>query len=121
MTTKTKPKPKQTTPEPQRPGVAVFRIKPPGETEPVDIEINLLGMTLAERNVAKKALAQFEEPDLVEIVAVNAWVVWRRTHPESQLQEWVEGITFGDIIGAGQFDDVLDLPWVTPEGYDPEA
>ena len=95
-------------------------LTPPGETEPVEIELNLLGFTIAERNIAKKALAQFVDPDLVEIVCVNAWVVWRRTHSDSSLDDWVNGITFGDLIGAN-FDDLRQQPFETPEGFDPEA
>lgn len=98
----------------------IISLTPPGETEPVEIELNLLGFTIAERNIAKKALAQFTDPDLVEIVCVNAWVVWRRTHPDSRLDDWVNGITFGDLIGAS-FDDLRLQPFDTPDGFDPEA
>jgi hypothetical protein len=95
-------------------------ITPPGETEPTDIELNLFGFTIAERNLAKKALAQFTDPDLIEIVCVNAWVVWRRTHPDVKLDDWVNGITFGDLLGVS-FEDLRQQPFDTPEGFDPEA
>jgi hypothetical protein len=53
-------------------------------------------------------------------VAVNAFVVWRRTHPEARMEDWVNGITFGDMVGTS-FATVAEQPWFTPEGYDPEA
>lgn len=117
-TARTTPKaPKQ----PDKPATTVLRLKPPGETKFHDIEVNLLGFTLAERNVAKKALAQFHEPDLIEVMAVNAFVVWRRTHPDAELQDWVEGVTFGDVLNVGSFETPTGQQWLTPEGYDPEA
>jgi len=103
-----------------RPAAVALQLIPPGETEPHDIEVDLLSFTLAERNIAKKAVAQFTDPDLLEIVAVNAWVVWRRTHPDCKLDDWVNGITFGDLIGTA-WDDVRAMPFDTPDGYDPEA
>ena len=101
-------------------GSTSITITPPGETEPTEIELNLLGFTLAERNVAKKALAQLTDPDLIEIVAVNAWVVWKRDHPECKLDDWFNGITFGDLLGTS-ISDVINQPLETPEGFDPEA
>jgi hypothetical protein len=102
------------------PATTTIKLIPPGETEPQDIEINLLGFTLAERNLAKKLIAQFTDPDIVELVAVNAFVVWRRTHPEARMEDWVNGITFGDMVGTS-FATVAEQPWFTPEGYDPES
>jgi hypothetical protein len=103
------------------PGTVTIQITPPGCDEPQDIEINLMGFTLAERNIAKKALKQFEEPDLVEICAVNAWVVWRRDHPDCKLDDWVNGITFGDMLGSTGFGDLVNQPFDTPDEFDPEA
>lgn len=107
-------------PENPAPTSTTIQLTPPGETEAHAIELNLMGFTLAERNLAKKALAQFHEPDLLEVVAVNAWVVWRRTHPDCELDSWVNGITFGDLLGA-DFASVQEQPFLTPEGFDPEA
>jgi hypothetical protein len=80
----------------------------------------LMGFTLAERNLAKKAMQQFTDPDILEIQAVNAWVVWKRTHPECSLDLWVNTVTFGDMLGP-DWQSVLDQAFVTPDGYDPEA
>lgn len=106
--------------DPAGPGTTTIMLTPPGETEQHSIELNLYGFTLAERNVAKKALAQLADPDVLEIVAVNAWVVWKRTHPECKLDDWFNGITFGDMLGQS-LQDVLAEPLATPDGYDPEV
>jgi len=103
-----------------KPAAVTLQLTPPGETEAHEIEIDLLSFTLAERNIAKKALAQFTDPDLLEVMAVNAWVVWKRTHPECKLDDWVNGITFGDLVGT-DWASVAEQPFHTPEGYDPEA
>lgn len=103
-------------------GVTTISITPPGEPGPVEIELDLLGFTLTERNLAKKAVAQLTDPDLIEIVAVNAWVVWRRTHPECRIDDWFDGITFGDMLSMADLGDLLlQQPLETPEGFDPEA
>lgn len=105
---------------PDNPATVHIKITPPGETEQHDIEINLMAFTLAERNTAKKALAKFTEPDMVDIMAVNAWVVWRRSHPECSLDDWVNGITFGDLLGT-DWAGVAEQPYDTPEDYSPET
>lgn len=102
-------------------GTTTITITPPGEPEPVEIELDLMGFTLAERNLAKKAVAQLTDPDLIEIVAVNAWVVWRRTHPDVKIGDWFDGITFGDMLGITDLGELLDQPLETPEDFDPEA
>lgn len=98
-----------------------IKVTPPGMTEPVDIEIDFMAFTLAERNLAKKAVAQLTEPDLLEIYAVNAWVVWRRTHPECKIDDWFNGITFGEMLGLVNLDELLAQPFSTPDEYSPEA
>lgn len=108
------------TTNPAKPTVVSLQLTPPGETEPQTVEVNVLGFTLAERNLAKKALAKLTDPDFVEIMAVNAWVTWRRTHPDCNLDDWFGQVTFGDII-SNPLADVADQPLLTPDEYDPEA
>lgn len=90
--------------------------------DPVQIDINLREFTLAEREVAKAALAKaVQPPDMHLVVVVHAWVVWRRTHPHSSLQAWMDNITFGDVLdGVGQFEAMLQVWDTTPEGFDPK-
>lgn len=103
-----------------KPAAVVLQIIPPGKTEPHDIEVDLMSFTLAERNVAKKALKQLADPDLIEIMAVNAWIVWRRDHPDCKLDDWFDKITFGDLVG-NPLTGVTDMPILTPDEYDPEG
>lgn len=103
----------------ERPAAVKLQLVPPGETESHDIEVDLLSFTLAERNIAKKALAQLTDPDLLEVMAVNAWVVWRRSHPDCKLDAWFDSVTFGDLLGT-HLDTIADQPILTPDEYDPE-
>lgn len=96
------------------------KLRPPGEDRHHEITINLMGFTLAERDRAKRALAQFTDPDLVDVMAVNAWIVWLRDHPDTPLSDWVEGVTFGDMLGV-DWDEAAAMPWTTPEEFSPEA
>lgn len=86
----------------------------------VQLEVDLRAFTLAERQLAKRAMSKFVAPiDMEDVVVVHAWVVWRRTHPESSLQYWMDHITFGDVLD-GLAVEPGRVEWdTTPEGYDP--
>ena len=104
-----------------------LRIAPPdGPTDaqgaiiPVEIEVDLRSFTLAERQLAKRAMSKFAPPnDIEDVVVVHAWVVWRRTNPSSSLQFWMDHISYGDLLdGLGL--EPGHVEWdTTPEGYDP--
>jgi hypothetical protein len=88
---------------------------------PVELHVSLREFTLAERQLAKRALAKFTDPDMEEVITVHAWVVWRRTHPESSLQNWMDHVQWGDVLD-GLALDPDHVAWnTTPEGFDPEA
>lgn len=85
------------------------------------LDVDLRSMSLSERQLAKRALAKMVEPDWAEIVMVHAWVVWRRTNQTSSLQEWMDDLTFGDVLDGLDFEPD-HVAWdTTPEGFDPEA
>lgn len=89
---------------------------------PVQLAIDLLHFSLAERQLAKRALTKFVQPhDWEDIIVTHAWVVWRRTHPESSLQFWMDHIDWGDLLNALELEPGR-VEWdTTPEGFDPEA
>lgn len=96
-------------------------LTPPGEDVAQQLEVDLRGMTLSERQLAKRALAKMVEPSFEEVILVHAWVVWRRTHPTASLQTWMDDITFGDLLDGIDFEPDHVLWDTTPEGFDPEA
>lgn len=87
---------------------------------PVQLEVDLRTWSLAERQLAKQAMAKFvQPPDPEDVVIVHAWVVWRRTNPTSSLQYWMDNITFGDLLDGIKYE-IGHVHWnTTPEGYDP--
>lgn len=86
------------------------------------LDVDLRAMTLGERELARAALAKAVQPPAFEVVMlVHAWVVWRRSHPTSSLQVWMDDITFGDIMDGVQLEPSRVAWDTTPEGYDPEA
>lgn len=98
-------------------------ISPPDADDDLrhQFDVDLRAMTLAERQLAKRALAKMVDPDWAEVVMVHAWVVWRRTNPTSSLQEWMDNLSFGDVLDGLDFDPE-HVAWdTTPEGFDPEA
>ena len=83
------------------------------------IDVDLMGMSLAERQLAKRALAKMESPDYAEVALVHAWVAWRRDHPTSSLQVWMDDIRLRDITD-GIVAEPGHVVWdTTPEGFDP--
>lgn len=106
-----------------------FVIRPPdgdrdenGDIILVDLSVNLREFTLDERQLVKRIMAKFAEPHAMEDVAIaHAWVVWRRTHPTSSLDNWMTDITFGDVLDGLTFAPGHVHWQTTPEGYDPEA
>ncbi len=107
-----------------------LRIAPPdgpsnaeGDPIPVDLHVTLRKFTLAERQLAARALAKMVQPPTVEFIyLVHGWIVWRRTNPTSSLQVWMDSITFGDLMDGLEGHDPENVVWdTTPEGYDPEA
>ena len=98
-------------------------VEPPDSesTERVQIDVDLRTMTLAERQLVKRALAKMVEPDYAEILLVHGWVVWRRTNPHSSLQVWMDNLALGDITDGVTYEPG-HVHWdTTPEGFDPEA
>lgn len=106
-----------------------LRIAPPdadkdedGNLVPALLEIDLGAFTLAERQLAKAALTKFvQPPDAEDVVIVHAWVVWRRTHPASSLDAWMNGLTFAEVLDGLSYEPGRTQWDTTPEGYDPEA
>ena len=105
-----------------------FRIAPPdgdldgdGNPIPVEMHVDLREFTLGERQLVKRALLKFAQPvDVEDVVVVHAWVVWRRTHPTSSLQYWMDHIDYGDFLDGMAFEPG-HVAWdTTPEGYDPK-
>lgn len=97
-------------------------VEPPDSesTERVQIDVDLRTMTLAERQLVKRALAKMVEPD-AEILLVHGWVVWRRTNPHSSLQVWMDNLALGDITDGVTYEPG-HVHWdTTPKGFDPEA
>lgn len=83
------------------------------------IDVDLMSMTLSERQLVKRAMAKMESPDYAEVVLVHAWVVWRRTHPTSSLQVWMDNLSLRDITD-GIDQEPGHVVWdTTPEGFDP--
>lgn len=98
-------------------------VEPPDSesTDRAQIDVDLRTMTLAERQLVKRALAKMVEPDYAEILLVHAWVVWRRTNPHSSLQLWMDNLALGDITDGVTYEPG-HVHWdTTPEGFDPEA
>lgn len=94
----------------------------PPRPHPVQLHVDLRKFSLAERQLVKRALAKFAEPqDFDDVIVVHAWVVWRRTHPTSSLQHWMDHIEWGDVLD-GLAVEPGHVEWdTTPEGFDPEA
>lgn len=83
------------------------------------IDVDLMSMSLSERQLAKRALAKMESPDYAEVTLVHAWVAWRRDHPTSSLQVWMDDINLRDITD-GIDQEPGHVAWdTTPEGFDP--
>ena len=83
------------------------------------IDVDLMGMSLSDRQLAKRALAKMESPDYAEVALVHAWVAWRRDHPTSSLQVWMDDICLRDITD-GLDAEPGHVQWnTTPEGFDP--
>lgn len=92
-----------------------------GDGTPQRVDVDLRRMSLSERQLAKRALAKMAEPSFEEIILVHAWVTWRRTHPTSSLQVWMDDITFGDVLDGIDMEPGR-VDWdTTPEGFDPEV
>ena len=69
-----------------------------GDT-PQQIDVDLRGMSLSERELARAALAKtVQPPEMTTVLLIHAWVTWRRTHPTSSLQVWMDDITYGEIL-----------------------
>ena len=103
-----------------------FVIAPPdgdldgdGNPIPVQMEVDLRAFKLAERDLVKRALSKFTEPDMTDVCVVHAWVIWRRTHPTSSLQYWMDTITLGQLLDAISLEPGRVVWDTTPEGYDP--
>lgn len=99
----------------------ILRITPPGEEDLHEIAVDLRSMSLSERQLAKRAMAKFTDPDAQEWTLVHAWVVWRRTHETASLQAWMDDIRFGDLLDGLDLDPGRVAWDTTPEGFDPEA
>lgn len=106
-----------------------FKIAPPdgdrnedGTPVLVQVDVDLRRFTLAERQLVKKALLKFAQPpEFEDVIVVHAWVVWRRTHPESSLDLWMNDIEWGDFLDGLSVEPGHTQWDTTPEGYDPEA
>ena len=98
-------------------------VRPPDADDDArhQIDIDLRTMTLAERQLAKRAMAKMVDASWEEVIMVHAWVTWRRDHPSSSLQEWMDNLTFGDVLDGIEFDPDRVAWDTTPEGFDPEA
>lgn len=94
-----------------------------GRTQMVDIAVDLRHFQLSERQLAKAAMAKFVAPiDFEDYVTVHTWVVWRRTHPDSSLQGWMDHIEWGELLDGLDPVDPARVEWdTTPEGFDPEV
>lgn len=92
-----------------------------GNLLPQRLDIDLRSWPLADRELAKRALSKFVQPDAEDVVLVHAWIVWRRSNPTSSLQTWMENITLGDLLDGLNMDPGRVTWDTTPEGYDPEA
>lgn len=98
-------------------------VEPPDSesTDKVSIDVDLMRMSLADRQLVKRALAKMVEPDYAEILLVHAWVVWRQTNPNTSLQLWMDNLDLGDITDGVTYEPG-HVHWdTTPEGFDPEA
>lgn len=86
------------------------------------IDVDLKAMSLGERELARAAMAKAVQPAAWEVVViVHAWVVWRRSHPTSSLQTWMDDITLSDILDGINVEPSRTVWDTTPEGFDPEA
>jgi len=85
------------------------------------IDVDLMGMSLSDRQLAKRALAKMESPDYAEVALVHAWVSWRRDHPTSSLQAWMDDVSLRDITDGIAYEPGHVVWDTTPEGFDPEA
>lgn len=106
------------------------RVAPPdgdrdadGSPIPVQLDIELREFTLAERQLVKRVLAKMAQPpDWDDVIVAHAWVVWRRTRPESSLQVWMDHITWGEVLDGVEFADPPAVVWdTTPEDFDPKV
>ena len=88
---------------------------------PVRIDVDLRLFTLAERQIVKQIMGKFATPiEYDDVIVAHAWVVWRRTHPDSSLQYWMEHIAVGDLMDSLSMQPG-DTAWdTTPEDYDPK-
>jgi len=106
-----------------------FRIAPPdgdrtpeGVPVPVDLVVDLRRFTLGERDLAMRALTKMADPnDWVDWCVVHAWVVWRRSHPASSLQVWMDHIEWGAVLDGLAFDTIPAGFDTVPEGFDPKV
>lgn len=91
-----------------------------GAPLPVDLHVDLREFTLSERQLVKRILAKMAEPpDMDDVIVGHAFVVWRRTHPTASLQNWMDHITWGDLLDGLQMEPG-HVAWdTTPKGYDP--
>jgi|CXWL01.1.fsa_nt_gi hypothetical protein len=104
-------------------------IRPPdGERDaenvpiPVEVDVDLRRFSLLERQLVKTIMNKFAAPvDMEDVVVAHAWIVWRRTHPDSSLQYWMEHIDVGDLMECIAMDP-KETNWdTTPEDFDPKA
>lgn len=87
---------------------------------PVRLDVDLANFTLEERQLAKRAMAKMTAPDMEEVIVVHAWVVWRRSWPNSSLTVWFKDIRWSDVV-MGLAIEPGHVNWdTTPEDVDPE-
>lgn len=86
----------------------------------VELDVNLGEFSLSERQLTKQVLAKFATPiDPQDVCVVHAWVMWRRTHPTSSFQYWMDNITTSELFEAIALEPGQTQWDTTPEGYDP--
>ena len=88
---------------------------------PVRIDCDLRKFTLAERQLVKQIMNKLAAPiDMEDVIVAHSWVVWRRTHPESSLNVWMNHLDVGSLMDALDLDP-SETAWdTTPEDYDPK-
>lgn len=69
-------------------------------------------MTIRERQLVRRELAQIANPDRMDWIAGAVWIARRRTDPN---------VTFDDICDALTIGDIEDVEIVEPESDSPEA